>query len=319
MKFGMVGLGRMGGNVARHALEKRHAVVGYTRRESTRSDLAKAGLEPASSVAELVAKLSPPRIVFLYVPPGAATESMCEALRPLLGRGDIVVDGGNSRWTDAPRRSAFFAEAGVYFLDAGTSSGASGARHGACFTVGGDRHAYRMVLPILTDLAADDKGVIFVGPPGAGHFAKLVHNAIEVGMVQAIAEGVELLDHSGYDFDLPRLFDNWLHGSVIRSWLIELMAKALRANVDLEDLSTYVEDSGEVKWILEWALDHDIPTPVVSAAQTMLMQYRDLDSTTAKAVALLRNQFGGHPVYRSDQESRHPQRQSSRSASTSSG
>jgi 6-phosphogluconate dehydrogenase len=154
------------------------------------------------------------------------------------------------------------------------------------------------VAPILRDLAVDEQGALFVGPPGSGHFVKLVHNAIEFGMVQAIGEGVELLMRSGFPLDLPRVLDNWMHGSVIRSWLVELMGTALRTERDFAELSPYVEDTGEVKWVVAWALEQDIPTPVVSLSQTMLMQYRDLDSPTAKAVALLRNQYGGHPVHR---------------------
>ncbi len=163
--------------------------------------------------------------------------------------------------------------------------------------VGGDRTAFDSVAPILRDLAIDDEGVYFAGAPGSGHFVKLVHNAIEFGMVQAIAEGVELLDRSGFELNLPGLIKNWMHGSVIRSWLVELMGKALKEHTDLRELSTYVEDTGEVKWVVSWALEHDIPTPVVTTSQTALMQYRDLETITAKTVPLLRNQSGGHPVH----------------------
>lgn len=297
-QFGVVGLGRMGANLARRAMERGHRVVGYNRSPDKAQALAHEGLEPAESIEDLAAKLSPPRIVFVYVPHGAPTESVCRALRPVLAPGDIVADAGNSYWLDSQRRHGFFAEAGIRFLDIGTSGGVSGARHGACFMTGGDSGAYDVVAPILRDLAVDDQGTLFVGPPGAGHFVKLVHNAIEFGMVQAIAEGVELLQRSDYPLDLPPLFTNWLHGSVIRSWLVELMGRALQEQADLGALSTYVEDTGEVKWVLDWALDQDIPTPVTSMAQMMLMQYRDQDSVTAKAVALLRNQYGGHPVHR---------------------
>jgi len=298
MELGIIGLGRMGSNLARRALEKGHRVVGYNRSPNVTRELAREGLDPAQSLPELVSKLRTPRIIFIYVPHGEPTEGVCQALRPLLTVGDIVADGGNSHWADSRRRHAFFAEAGIHFLDIGTSGGVSGARHGACFMVGGDRQAYEAVAPILRDLAVDAEGSFFVGPPGSGHFVKLVHNAIEFGMVQAIAEGVELLQRSGYELDLPALFNNWMHGSVIRSWLIELMGKALREYGDFSQLSTYVEDTGEVKWVLDWALERDIPTPVISTAQTALMQYRDLDSPTAKAVALLRHQYGGHPLHR---------------------
>lgn len=298
MKFAIIGLGRMGANLARHAMEKGHQVVGYSRSAGETKELADEGLELANSVEELAAKLDAPRIVFVYVPHGSPTESVCASLQSALAPGDIVADGGNSHWSDSQRRHARFAEGGIRFLDIGTSGGVSGARQGACFMVGGERDAYDLVAPILKDLAVDDAGVSFVGPPGSGHFVKMVHNAIEFGMVEAIAEGVELLKRSEYDLDLVGLFNNWMHGSVIRSWLVELMAKALAQDANFDELSTYVEDTGEVKWLLDWALSADIPTPVVSASQQTLMQYRDLDWPAAKAVALLRNQYGGHPVRR---------------------
>ena len=301
MKFGIIGLGRMGASLARHAIEQGHHVVGFNRSREKTQALIDEGLEPAWSVEELVAKLSPPRVILVYVAQGEATQRMSEALRPVLETGDIVVDGGNSHWADSQRRHAYFAEQGVHFLDIGTSGGLSGARHGACFMAGGDPEAYQVVAPLLKDLAVDDEGTIFVGPPGAGHFVKLVHNAIEFGMVQAVAEGVELLQHADYELDLPGLFNNWSHGSVIRSWLVELMGKALQEHTDLDELSTYVEDTGEVKWVLNWALEQDIPTPVVNASQTVLMQSRDQGSVTAKAVALLRNQYGGHLLHRTSE------------------
>jgi 6-phosphogluconate dehydrogenase len=298
MKFGMIGLGRMGANLALQAIEKGHEVVGYNLDAARTHQLAREGVIPASSLRELVDRLTSPRVALVYVPHGDPTEQVCNSLGPLLERGDIVVDGGNSHWRDSVRRHDFFAEAGVRFLDVGTSGGVSGARTGACFMAGGEREAFVQVEGLLRELAVDDAGVVFAGPPGAGHFVKLVHNAIEFGMVQAIAEGVELLERSDYALDLPAIFDNWNHGSVIRSWLIELMRDALRDQPELGELSTYVEDTGEVKWMLEWALDEDIPSPVISQAQQALMDYRDLASPAAKAVALLRHGYGGHPVHR---------------------
>jgi 6-phosphogluconate dehydrogenase len=297
MKFGIIGLGRMGSNIARHALEQGQAVVGFDSDERLAEQVASEGLEPANSIAALASKLERPRIVFLYVPHGQATEAVCEQLRPLLETGDVVVDGGNSHWEDSKRRYGLLAQAGIRFLDVGTSGGIAGARHGACFMAGGDREAYEQVEPILKHLAVDEQGTTFVGGPGAGHFTKLIHNAIEFGIVQSIAEGVELLKGANYDLDLPALFENWMHGSVIRSWLLELMGNALRQHSDFGNLSTYVEDTEEVKWVLQWALERDIPTPVVASAQEVMMEYRDRDWPAAKSVALLRNQYGGHPVH----------------------
>jgi 6-phosphogluconate dehydrogenase len=301
MRFGIIGLGRMGANIARAAIEHGHEVVGQDRDEQTVSELAAERLEPARTVEDLVFALDPPRAVFVYVPHGAPTEQICRRLRELLAPGDVAVDGGNSHWEDSQRRHAEFAARGIRFLDLGTSGGVWGARHGACFMAGGDPDAYALVEALLVDLAVDERGARFVGPPGSGHFVKLVHNAIEFGMVQAIAEGVELLARSEFTLDLPTLFDNWNHGSVIRSWLVELMRDALQENPDLERLSTYVEDTGEVKWVLEWALQQDIPSPVIADSQQALMAYRDQGWPAAKAVALLRHGYGGHPVHTADE------------------
>jgi 6-phosphogluconate dehydrogenase len=302
MRFGIIGLGRMGANIARAAIEHGHEVVGHDNDEQAMADVAAEGVEPVRSVGDLAGALPAPRAVFLYVPHGEPTEAACRDLRALLAPGDIVVDGGNSHWEDSQRRHAAFAERRIRFLDMGTSGGVWGARHGACFMAGGDAEAYALVAPLLIDLAYDERAVQFVGAPGTGHFVKLVHNAIEFGMVQAIAEGVELLERSGFSLDLPAVFDNWNHGSVIRSWLVELMRDALREHPDLDRLSTYVEDTGEVKWVLEWAMRRDIPSPVISDSQQALMAYRDLDWPASKAVALLRHGYGGHPVHLADEQ-----------------
>jgi 6-phosphogluconate dehydrogenase len=296
MRTGIVGLGRMGANLALAAIEHGHEVVGYDVGDAARA-LAPQGLQPASSMNELIDKLTTPRVVLIYVPHGDPTEHVCEQLRTLAADGDVIVDGGNSHWKDSQRRHDVFAERGIRFLDVGTSGGLRGARQGACFMAGGERDSYAIVEPLLKDLAVDDRATLFVGPAGSGHFVKLIHNAIEFGMVQSIAEGAELLMRADYELDLPALFDNWNHGSVIRSWLMELMRDGLRDNADFSRLSTYVEDTGEVKWVLAWALDRDIPSPVISDSQQALMNYRDLDSPAAKAVALLRHGFGGHPVH----------------------
>jgi 6-phosphogluconate dehydrogenase len=297
MRLGIVGLGRMGANLARAALGHGHEVVGYDPAAKAARELANEGLEPAASLPDLIDKLPSPRVVLIYVPHGDPTEHVCEQLRGLASAGDVVVDGGNSHWEDSRRRHGEFTKVGIRFVDLGTSGGLWGARHGACFMAGGDSEGYALIEPLLRDLAFDDRATLYVGPPGSGHFVKLVHNAIEFGMVQSIAEGAELMIRSDFELDLPALFENWNHGSVIRSWLVELMGDALREKPDWSVLSTYVEDTGEVKWVLSWALERDIPSPVVSDSQQALMSYRDLDSPAAKAVALLRHGFGGHPVH----------------------
>lgn len=303
MRFGIVGLGRMGANIARHAVERGHQVVGFDPSDEARAALEEEGVDPAASLKELTATLGRPRVILLYVPHGEITDGVATDLLGLLDEDDILVDGGNSHWMDSRRRHAAFADKGIRFLDMGTSGGIEGARTGACFMVGGPREAYEVIEPLLIDLAISPEAVVHASESGgAGHFVKLIHNAIEFGMIQSIAEGVEMLRRSDYELDLPALFVNWNHGSVIRSWLVELMGNALARNDQAawERLSTYVEDTDEVKWVLNWALDEDIPTPVTAHAQQQLMQYRDLDWPAAKAVALLRNQFGGHPVHRVD-------------------
>jgi 6-phosphogluconate dehydrogenase len=295
----------MGANLARAAIDHGHDVVGYDPVETIRDELGGEGMETADSLQALVRRLKPPRTVLVYVPHGEPTEQVCEQLRDLVSADDVVVDGGNSHWEDSRRRHAEFALEDIRFLDIGTSGGLPGARHGACFMAGGERDTYDRIRPLLLDLAFDERAVLFAGPPGAGHFVKLIHNAIEFGMVEAIAEGAEMLMRAEYSLDLPAVFDNWSHGSVIRSWLVELMRDGLRMSRDPQHLSTYVEDTGEVKWVLSWALERDIPSLVISDSQQALMSYRDLDSPSAKAVALLRHGYGGHPVHaRSEQLAR---------------
>jgi 6-phosphogluconate dehydrogenase len=300
MQVAIVGLGRMGGNIAQHAVEKRHQVVGYDPSEDSRKKVAEAGADVAASLAELVKQLDAPRVILLYVPHGEVTEQVCRDLLGLVGPGDVVADCGNSHWMDSRRRHGMFAEKGIHFVDVGTSGGVDGARTGACFMAGGPKEAYAVLEPLLRDLALDELGAVHVSEEaGSGHFVKLIHNAIEFGMNQAIAEGVEMLMRSDYTLDLPRLFVNWNHGSVIRSWLVQLMGQQLETHLgEWDRLSTYVEDTQEVKWVLNWAMDQDIPSPVTGLAQQMLMQFRDLDWPAAKAHALLRNAYGGHPIRR---------------------
>jgi 6-phosphogluconate dehydrogenase len=235
--------------------------------------------------------------VLLYVPHGEATERAVAELVDLLDRGDVLADGGTSHWRDSVRRADHAAARGVRFLDVGTSGGVEGARGGACFMVGGSVEAFRRVEPLLRDLAVSE-GVALVGPAGAGHLAKLIHNAIEFGMVQAIGEGVALLARSEYRYDLPTLFHNWSHGSVIRGWLVELAERAARENPDLSALSGRVEDTREVRWAVEYALEKEAWVPVIALSELAFYRYRDPESVAGKFVALLRHAFGGHPVHR---------------------
>ena len=306
-RFGVVGLGRMGANLGKHALELGHEVVALDQDHDAVRRFADGGGISAYSLADLATKLTRRRVILLYVPHGDPVDEVLEELLPVLEEGDIVADCGNSHWDEAPPRYSMFQERGVHFLDIGTSGGLEGARRGASFMVGGDKDAFGMVEPLLTALAVDAQGVFFAGPSGAGHFVKIVHNGIEFGMVQAIAEGVAQLDAWPAGLDIKGLLAHWNHGSVIRSWLIELAADALSNDVVLDALSGYVEDTGEVKWLLHWAIDRDVPTPVTSAAQTSLMQYRDEDSVQAKMHALIRHGFGGHPLRQDiSKEGSHP-------------
>jgi 6-phosphogluconate dehydrogenase len=293
VKFGIMGLGSMGGNLALQALEKGHEVVGSSRSE--KPELAGAGVELAGSPEELAEALSPPRVVFLSLPAGDVTGKMAGELGEVLEAGDVVVDGANSHWEDSKRRHAELAERGIRFLDAGVSGGVEGARQGACFMVGGEEEAFRIVEPLFRDLSVED-GYFRAGPPGAGHFTKLIHNMIEFGMVQAVGEGVELLQASEYDLDLPALFHNWNHGSVIRSWLVELMERGFREHGDLSSLEPHVEDTGEQVWGVQYAMDREVPIPLLSQAVWGFYESRDRERPWAKTVAVLRNQYGGHPL-----------------------
>ena len=297
MKFGMIGLGRMGRNLSLQAIEKKHTVVAFD--IASDRGLNSYGLLLASTLESLVDQLEPRRVVLMYVPHGKPADETVHALSRLLAADDIVVDGGNSHWKDSIRHYHELKKKGIAFLDAGTSGGIEGARSGACFMVGGDDEAYAAVAPLLMDLAVPE-GVIHAGPSGAGHFVKLIHNAIEFGMVQAIGEGVDLLARSDYPLDLPALFHNWNHGSVIRSWLIELVARGLSEN-KLDDLSGYVEDTREVRWAVEYALEKEVWAPIIAQSEMAFYRYRDSDSIAGKAVALMRHGFGGHPLHRKDE------------------
>ncbi len=297
-EYGVVGLGRMGGNLARHALEEGMRVVGFTHGGAP-SELVEAGLEEVRSLADLKDRLSPPRAVFLYIPAGPAVDEVLDDLAEELDEGDVLVDGGNSYWGDSIRRHRRLADRGVRFVDLGTSGGFEGARHGACFMAGGEREAVARVEPILLDLAVEG-GYVHAGPPGAGHFVKLVHNGIEFGMLQAIGEGVDLLERYRDDLDIAEVLRCWRHGSVIRSWLVDLMEESYRENEGLAEIPAYVEDTGEVNWLVDDALHMETPIPVISQSVMQLFTSRDAQKNWARAIAMMRHGFGGHP-YGSDE------------------
>jgi 6-phosphogluconate dehydrogenase len=292
-EFGVIGLGRIGGGLAHQALEKGLRVVGASRSGAPK-DLVKAGLIEIKDFGAFREKLRAPRAVFLYVPAGAAVDKILEELGQALEPGDLVVDGGNSYWGDSIRRHERLREKKLHFVDVGTSGGLAGARHGACFMAGGEREAVARVEPLLKALAVEG-GYVHAGPPGAGHFVKLVHNGIEFGMLQALAEGFDLLSHHHQRLDLGGVLECWRHGSVIRSWLVELLAQAYAADPGLKKPGAHIEDTGEVNWLVADALRMEVPVPVIAQAVMQLFGSRDEKRNGARAVVAMRHGFGGHP------------------------
>jgi 6-phosphogluconate dehydrogenase len=291
-ELGIVGLGRMGGNLALQAREKGFRVVGFTRGGPS-AELSDAGVVAAGSLAALFRELAPPRKIFLYIPAGEGVDRLLDDALPLASRGDVLVDGGNSYWGDSLGRYQRLRARGIQFVDLGTSGGVEGARHGACFMAGGEEEAIGLIEPILRALAVDE-GYVHAGPPGAGHFTKLVHNGIEFGMLQAIGEGMDLLAHHKDKLDIANLLRCWRHGSVIRSWLVDLMEASLRTLGDFDRVPGYVDDTGEVAWLVEDALRMEVPIPVIAQSVMQLFASRDSDKVWARAIAMMRHGFGGH-------------------------
>jgi 6-phosphogluconate dehydrogenase len=291
--FGIVGLGKMGAGLAANALEQGFEVVGLDT-HSVPADLQRAGLKAAPDLKGLAALLSRPRLVMLYIPAGPPVDALLEQLTAVLSPGDIVADGGNSYWGDSIRRHALMKAKGIDFIDAGTSGGPTGARDGACFMIGGEDEPVAAVEPLLRKLAVEG-GYVHAGPPGAGHFVKLVHNGIEFGMLQAIGEGMALLTNFREPLPIVPILQCWQHGSVIRSWLIELMDKMYREQGRLDAVPSYVEDTGEVNWLVDDALHMEVPIPVITQSVVQLLASRDRSKGAARAVAMMRHGFGGHP------------------------
>jgi 6-phosphogluconate dehydrogenase len=292
-EFGVVGLGRIGGGLALQALEKGMRVSGLTLGGAA-PELLRAGLQEMRELQGFGETLAAPRRVFLYIPAGPGVDDLLDRLAGVLEPGDIVVDGGNSYWGDSVRRHSRLRERGIHLVDVGTSGGVEGARRGACFMAGGEREPVERLEPILTALAVPG-GFVHAGPPGAGHFTKLVHNGIEFGMLQAIGEGIDLLERHPAGLAVSDILRCWRHGSVIRSWLVDLLEEAYRAENGLERIPPYVEDTGEVDWLVADALHLEVPIPVISQSVMQLFASRDDRRLWARAIAMMRHGFGGHP------------------------
>jgi 6-phosphogluconate dehydrogenase len=292
-ELALIGLGRMGGGLALRALEKGMRVVGYTQNGASET-LKQAGLLEIATLDQLRTFLKSPRLVMVYIPAGPGLDTMLASLASVLERGDIIADGGNSYWGDSIRRHRRLARSNLRFADVGTSGGPSGARHGPCFMVGGERETVALMEPILRPLAIE-QGYVHAGPPGAGHFVKLVHNGIEFGMLQSLAEGFDLLTHYHDRLDIASVLECWRHGSVIRSWLLDLLNQAYREDPKLQKPSSYVEDTGEVNWLVSDAMGMEVPIPAISTSVMQLIASRDQQKNWARAIVLMRHAFGGHP------------------------
>ena len=297
MKIGMVGLGRMGANMTKRLIDHGHQVVAYDRSDEQVTAAANEGAEPARSLEALVSSLAPPRAVWIMVPSGPPTQETIETLTGLLASGDTIIDGGNSNYRNAVATSARLREQGLAFIDAGVSGGVWGLKNGYCLMVGGDRPAVEHLEPIFRALAPED-GYAHVGPSGAGHYTKMIHNGIEYGMLQAYAEGFNLLEAAEeFDLDLHAVAALWNHGSVVRSWLLELAELALEQPTEFARIRGYVEDSGEGRWTVEEAINRSVSAPVITASLFARFSSRDSDKFAARIVAALRNQFGGHRFF----------------------
>ena len=299
MQIGFVGLGRMGLNMVTRLVRGRHDVVAYDRSPEAVSRAEASGAKGVSSLSALVSALTPPRTVWVMVPAGDATESTVTALSKLLSADDVMVDGGNSNFHDDVRRAAALSAAQVHYVDAGTSGGIWGLEEGYCLMVGGNAPVCERLEPIFITLAPEG-GYLRVGDHGAGHYVKMIHNAIEYGLMQAYAEGFELMHESDYTIDLPAVASLWLHGSVVRSWLLELGARALQEDADLAAGEAYVDDSGEGRWTIQEALDHAVPMPALTAALFTRFRSRESNPFAERLLAALRHQFGGHAVKKRD-------------------
>ena len=299
MKLAIIGLGKMGGNMATRLLRKNFQLVGYDPNTEAVNRLAtKDGMIAASSVADAVAKLEGQRIIWLMLPSGAVTENQIQELAPMLNKGDIIIDGGNSNYKHSQRRGAWLAERGIGFMDSGTSGGIWGLENGYCLMVGATPEVAKAVEPVLKALApAADRGWAHVGPVGSGHFTKMIHNGIEYGMMQAMAEGLDLLKgKEEFKLDLAQISELWRHGSVVRSWLLDLTAEALKQDQELKSVAPYVADSGEGRWTVVEAVEQGVAAPLLTIALQMRFASQDDHGYSYKLLSMMRNAFGGHVV-----------------------
>jgi 6-phosphogluconate dehydrogenase len=295
MRMGMIGLGRMGGNMVKRLVDGGHEVVAFTRDRKKVEKAMEQGAIGAADLADLVRRLEPPRSIWLMVPNGQPTQDMIDRLAPLVSPGDLLIDGGNSNYKDDIRRYSELEPKGIHYMDAGTSGGVWGLKAGYCLMVGGDPEDFARMKPILETLAPP-KGLLHCGPIGAGHYVKMVHNGVEYGMMQAYAEGFELLKQVEFPIDLAAVANVWNQGSVVRSWLLELIALALEEDPGLEKLSAWVDDNGEGRWTVEESIRLSVPAPVIALALQMRFRSRQDNSFACRLLAAMRQQFGGHAV-----------------------
>lgn len=295
MKVGLVGLGTMGVNMALNLTDQGHEIFGYDISKEARDNAENGNISVYSSQEEMVEALGENKVILVSTPAGEITDSVIEELSELMGEDDILVDTGNSYYKDSINNYNKLKEKSIHFLDCGTSGGMESSRYGACLMVGGKKEVFERVEEIFRDIAAED-GYLYTGEPGSGHYVKMVHNGIEYGMMQAIGEGFEILNESEYDLDPEKIAGVWSHGSVIRSWLMELTRDVFAGDADLENVKGVIASSGTGKWTLEEALDLKVPTPVISAAVNVRYQSEIKDSYSARVVASLRHEFGGHAI-----------------------
>ncbi len=299
MQIGMVGLGRMGMNMALRLLRGRHGVVAYNRSPEKVKEIAEKGAKGAYTLEELVASLKPPRHIWIMLPAGMPVDDAITELKGMLQKGDTIIDGGNSFYRDDISREQQLRPFGIHYMDAGVSGGIWGLKNGYCLMIGGGKKDFKRLEPVFTSLAPRE-GYLYCGPAGAGHFVKMVHNGIEYGMMSAYGEGFEILNASPYgdDLDFEKVAHLWNQGSVVRSWLLELAEAAFKKDRDLSKINGYVEDSGEGRWTLQQAIDTGVPAPVISAALFQRFRSRKTDPLSDRVLAALRNEFGGHAVFR---------------------